>query len=166
MTSKSNSKLWFILIVIIEFVVITVGFFCNFAFIKGFQNETQNINGNLQKVYNCDKFIKIATIFSSFFTDFCSIVFIGFLNIILCSEFVEGILRKDCTKMYNWIILNGFTLVLAAIYVVKIDSLIAFLVHVFFCTAWMAVVSVCIEMIREPKGKETCVLLKPDTIFL
>jgi hypothetical protein len=81
-------------------------------------------------------------------------VFVFGTNIFSCSRLVEAIVDRNSYGMIPWLVTNGCILLLCAIYIVTIDTLVGFIVYVFFCKIWMSVGMVWLEIRNEDEEKK------------
>jgi hypothetical protein len=84
-----------------------------------------------------------------YFVSIVSIVLIVTSNVYFTHELISGISERDCSKTLNWIVVNGATLMFAAVFSTKTGSLIRFFVQTFLCSIWMSVSVLCLRIKNE-----------------
>ena len=100
--------------------------------------------------------------FTNIYVFLLALVVVFGINIICCTELVEGLLQKNPSKIWPWLFFNGSVLIFAAAYVLTSDSFLGFIIHVFFVNLWMSVAMIWIEMMTENENKESEIMESKD----
>lgn len=76
---------------------------------------------------------------------FFVLLFVLVVNLYYNAKLVEGIVHRLPYKILPWIVINIVNLVQAAVYFVKVDDMIGYLMLIMFCYVWMVMITIFVE---------------------